>query len=111
MKNNCQICGKEYDCCPDCLRRGTWKAITCCPEHYQIHHILREYREDILTAKEATERLADCGITDGMELNLLESVERDVKIIISKGSPKRVSKIKNKSEDKVDKPEEQTGEE
>lgn len=95
MKINCQICGKEYDCCPDCQKRGNWRSIVCSPEHYQIVQILRDYREGVLNDKEATERLGFLGITADTELNMLGAVERDIKAIIAKGNFKRVSKPKN----------------
>jgi hypothetical protein len=98
LKNNCQICGKEYECCPDCHKRGNWRSIVCSPEHYQIVQILRDYREGVLTAQEATEHFALIGITADSELRLLDAVSRDIKKIIATGTPKRVLQ-KSKSED------------
>ena len=99
MKNNCWICGKEYEACVTCNKINGWKKYTCTPEHYQIHQIITENRAGILTDKEATELFANIGITADSELDILESVTRDVKAIIAKGTPKRVSKPKAKSEE------------
>ena len=104
MKNNCQICGKEYDCCPDCLKRGNWRSIVCSPDHYQIVQILREYREGILSAKECVERFEFIGINSDSELNYIDAVNNKIKRIIAEGTPKRTSKNKNnKSDETADK--------
>ena len=101
MKNNCWICGKEYDACTTCNKINGWKKYTCTPEHYQIHQIISEHRSGIITDKEATELFANIGITTDSELNLLEGVARDIKAIIARGTPKRISKPKAKSEEVI----------
>ena len=37
----CRICGKEYYCCADSRKIGSWRTIACCMEHY------KEYMEQI----------------------------------------------------------------
>lgn len=101
MKNNCWICGKEYDACTTCNNINGWRKYACTPEHYQIHQIIIENREGIISDKEATECLASYGITANSELNLLEGVTRDIKAIIARGTPKRTSKPKAKSEEVI----------
>lgn len=111
MKNKCHICGKEYNYCPSCGERGTWKAQACSPEHYQVIQIFRDYREGVTNAKEATERFNYIGINADSNLDYLEEVSRDIKAIIAKGTPKKVSKPKNnKSDESADKSEIDTDE-
>ena len=100
-KTTCQICGKEYDYCPNCDKVKNWRRYACTPEHYQIVMILTEYREGVIDAKEATECFANIGITANSELDLLDAVTRDIKAIIEKGTPKRVPKPKAKSEESI----------
>lgn len=100
MKNNCWICGKEYDACLNCNKTNGWKRFACSEEHYQIHQILSEYREGIINPKEATEMFEHLDIKADTELNLLEAITTDIKAIIAKGTPKSVPKPKSKSVDK-----------
>lgn len=37
----CRICGKEYYCCADSRKIGSWRTMACCMEHY------REYMKQI----------------------------------------------------------------
>ena len=101
MKNNCWICGKEYDACLSCKQINGWRRIVCSPEHYQIHQIISEYREGIITDKEAAELFSNIGITINSELDLLGAVMRDIKDIIKKGTSKKMPKLKNKSDETV----------
>lgn len=110
MKNNCWICGKEYDACISCDKLNGWKRYTCSPEHYQIHVIISEYKQGIITAKEATEQFATYGITADSELHFLDKINKRIKAIIAEGTPKRIPKSKNKSEEITDKSEEDTDE-
>ena len=101
MKNNCWICGKEYDACLSCKQINGWRRIVCSPEHYQIHQIISEYREGIITDKEAAELFSNIGITIDSELDLLPEITEHIKSIIAKGTPKKVLKSKAKSEEVI----------
>lgn len=102
MKNKCWICGKEYDACLNCKDMNGWRRTACSPEHYQINQIIRETKEGIISDKEATELFANIGITADSELELLPEITRRIKIIIANGTPKRITKPKNKSNEEVD---------
>lgn len=80
---------------------GSWRAKACCSEHFQLVEIFTEVREGIINAKEATQLLANIGITADSELNYLPSVVEHINGIIASGTPKKVSKPKSnkKSED------------
>ena len=83
MKRSCWICGKDYDYCPHCKRAETWKSTTCSTEHYQIHLILQELREGVLTKIEAKQRLKNIGIDNNYNFDkMIPAVARDVKEII-----------------------------
>lgn len=97
MKRKCWICGNEYDFCVPCHERGSWKAVACSHGHYQILTIIREYREGIINAKEATMMFANIGITADTELDCLSEVTSRIKSIIAEGTPKKV--VKKKSEE------------
>ena len=97
MKTNCWICGREYNYCPNCEEYGSWRATACTSEHYQIHEIITELHEKVIDEKEATQLLSNIGITADSDLNnLLPSVTARIKDIITKGTPKKVSKPKSK---------------
>lgn len=96
MKRNCWICGKEYEYCPSCEARGTWKSKACSPEHYQLIQISRDYNEKVIDEKEAAQLYANIGITADSDMNFLPAVAAQIKDIIAKGTPKKVSKPKSK---------------
>ena len=77
---------------------GSWRAKACCSEHFQLVEIFTEVREGIINAKEATQLLANIGITADSELNYLPAVEDAIKGIIKEGTLKKVSKPKSKIE-------------
>lgn len=31
----CRVCGKEYFCCADSKKIGSWRTMACSEEHYQ----------------------------------------------------------------------------
>lgn len=101
MKNTCSICGKEYDYCFNCKNSNNWRRFTCTSDHYCIRQIIVDYREGIINAEKATELFAKEGITANSELNLLEAITRDIKAIIAKGTPKKISKPKAKSDKSI----------
>lgn len=85
MANNkeCWICGKTYNYCPKCEKVGSWRAIACSPEHFQIDTIIREYREGIITKNEAVSLFDNIGINNKYDFkNILPSVVNDIKKII-----------------------------
>lgn len=65
-KNNkiCPICDKGYSHCNYCERIGSWKALVCSHECFQIYIILSEIREGTLTEKEVSEQLNRLEITE-----------------------------------------------
>jgi hypothetical protein len=50
---------KEYDYCPTCEKRKSWKLLSCSPECFKIHMILAEMRENVLSSREAYQQLKD----------------------------------------------------
>lgn len=68
--------------------------MACSHEHYQVLTIIREYREGIINAKEATVMFANIGITADTKLDYLSEITSKVKSIIAEGTPKRVAKKK-----------------
>lgn len=101
---NCQICGKGYNYCHTCGEKGNWRAYACSPECWQIAIILTDYRESVINAKEATQQFERIGITADSNLSVyLEGVGRDIKNIITKGTPKKTTK-KSKVEEPIEEP-------
>lgn len=43
--HTCKACGVRYWACNDCDAKEfkSWRAIACCPEHYQAYLVLWEY--------------------------------------------------------------------
>jgi len=78
----CWICGKEYSFCPVCQSERSWRAKACTAEHYQINQIITEYREGILTAVQAKEKLENIGF-DGSTGSFLPSVGELIQEILS----------------------------
>lgn len=78
----CWVCGKQYHYCPHCEAIASWKAIACTPRHYQIHMILSEYREGVYNKEEAKAAFEHIGICEEDYDTLLESVTRDIKLIM-----------------------------
>lgn len=101
INTHCQICDKGYHYCNTCGERGNWRAYACSPECWQITLILTDYREGIINAKEATQQFEHIGITINSDLSAyLEGVGRDIKNIITNGTPKKSNK-KSKVEEPV----------
>lgn len=66
-ERKCAICGKQYHYCFKCEKIAGYRFYTDTPECYQIHVILREYREGVLTAEEAAKRFVNIGITNNFD--------------------------------------------
>lgn len=87
MLQNCQICGNEYNYCFKCKKLDSWRAVADVPDCYSIYVILRDYREGVLTIKEATNKFAKIGITINSDFSkFLPAITRDIKTIISEGT-------------------------
>lgn len=89
-KYHCWICDKEYNYCPYCKRYETWKSKTCSSEHYQIHIILQEFREGVLTKAQAKKKFNNIGIDNDYNFSkLIPAVARDIKQILNTKQTKR----------------------
>lgn len=83
-KYHCWICDKEYDYCPHCKRYETLKSKTCSGEHYQIHIILQEFREGVLTKAQAKKKFNNIGIDKESDFsNMIPAVAKDIKKILN----------------------------
>ena len=59
----CQICGKGYYACNKCKKYNGYKLIVDTPTCYGIYLILVDYRQGVITQKEAEKKLRDNNIT------------------------------------------------
>lgn len=78
--HQCKVCGKRYWACNDCDSKNfiAWRAVACCPEHYQAYLVLWEYgngKADAVNAKEMLERLgAGEWVNDSPAKELIEKI-------------------------------------
>jgi hypothetical protein len=61
--HECIICGKKYKYCDKCKQYGNWRTIADVPEHYQLHLLIQEHRNDIISDDEFIEAIARHDIT------------------------------------------------
>ena len=98
-QRHCWICGTEYKYCEKCDPLHSWKTMACSRSHYQIVMIIDEWRNGIVSAKEATEKFKNVGVTlDGDFSEYLPEVAELIKKIFSEGTitvPLVKSKDKN----------------
>ena len=59
----CQICGKEYYACNKCRKYNGYKLVVDKPDCYGVYLILTDYRQGVITKKEAEKKLRDNNIT------------------------------------------------
>lgn len=91
----CWICGTEYKYCEKCDPLHSWKTMACTRNHYQIVMILDEYRNGVISAKEATEKFKNVGITFNSNFSeYLPEIAKLIKKIISDGTVVTVNKSK-----------------
>ena len=59
----CKACGAAYWACNDCDSKKmiTWRAVACCPEHFQAYVTLWEYNNQKISKEEARNVLAQFG--------------------------------------------------
>ena len=97
-QRHCWICGTEYKYCEKCDPLHSWKTMAS-RLHYQIVMIIDEWRNRVISAKEATEKFKNVGITlDSDFSEYLPEVAELIKKIISEGTvtaPLVKSKDKN----------------
>ena len=67
-KNNrsCLICGRSYSYCPSCgadSSKPTWYFLFDCKNCLDIYDVCTEYRDNILNAKEAYEKVSKLDIS------------------------------------------------
>lgn len=98
-QRHCWICGAEYKYCEKCDPLHSWKTMACSRLHYQIVMMLDEWRNRVISAKEATEKFKNVGIAFDSDFSeYLPEVAELIKKIISEGTvtaPLVKSKDKN----------------
>lgn len=61
---NCLVCDKAYHVCRNCQNANSWRYATCCPSHFQVRAIFLDYRDGLITIKQAREQMARVGPLD-----------------------------------------------
>ena len=85
MKNECLLCGSEYDVCKMCARVAKmtpWRLDYDTPRHFQIHAIVKEIREGILTNEEAKAKLNELGVTAEEVAGFVPSAQDTLKPVL-----------------------------
>lgn len=60
----CQICGTRYYACNKCKKYNGYKLVVDTPECYGIYLVMVDYRQGVITQKEAEKKLREnCNIT------------------------------------------------
>ena len=84
----CKICGEMYYYCPNCANTSARRLHACSPEHYQIHHLLSDYRAKVYTQEQAIEKFEKLGITADSNLDVyLPEVAEFIKKILTVEQP------------------------
>lgn len=60
----CQVCGTPYYICKNCEKLNSWKTSACSTQHFQIRQIYLQYRDKLITLKQATTMLSHLGEID-----------------------------------------------
>ena len=62
--HTCVICGNTYYACNDCDEKQAifWRSICCSPMHYQMYHILAQWRDNQISQEEAQLMTTNIGI-------------------------------------------------
>lgn len=78
--HQCKVCGKKYWACNDCDSKNfiSWRAVACCPEHYQAYIVLWEFGNGTVDAANAKEMLEQLGagewVDDSPAKELIEKI-------------------------------------
>lgn len=109
-KNECLLCGSEYEVCKMCARVAKmtpWRLDYDTPRHFQIHAIIKEIREGILTNEEAKEKLTELGVTPEEVAGFVPSAQDTLRPIIGTKKPANVLFAPKASEPVVEERKEQ----
>lgn len=98
----CIICKKQYYFCPNChtdADKPTWYFIFDGENCHDIYEICTQYRDNVIDAKTAYEKMSKCDISD-MD-NYADSTKEQIKEIMSYKESKVTTKVpENKVETK-----------
>lgn len=84
--HTCKACGAQYWACDACDAKKfvSWRAVACCPEHYQAYLVLWEYGNKKIDKERAASFLKEIGAEDWVNApskNLIDEIlENNVKI-------------------------------
>lgn len=97
LNGRCLLCGTRYEVCRFCQRTKLytpWKIDYDSPRHFQIHSIVKDIRENILTTDEAKERLEHLSVTPEEVLTFVSSVQETLKPVLGiKEKPVEIEKV------------------
>lgn len=100
----CKACGVAYWACNDCDSKKmiTWRAIACCPEHFQAYTVLWEYGQQKISKDDAKLMLEQFGAGEWVNApgqKLLDEIFAVKEINVEKTAPvKKRSKKKTVAE-------------
>lgn len=84
----CKVCGVGYYACNDCDKTGNWRATSCSPHHAQIYSALIFYSRGYSTKEQTASYLKSLGLTQAEISTFTESVQKQLKEILTIDTPK-----------------------
>jgi hypothetical protein len=94
MTKNCKVCGKAYKFCPDCEPTASYKEIVDTPTCYAAWLTVIEYRDKVIDAKKAVNKLKEYGITKNKADNFTDGIKALVLDAYAQGDSESDNKSK-----------------
>ena len=100
-KNQCCVCGKEYEVCTSCQNIqniNPWRAICDTKEHYQVYVVIKDYNLKNITSAEAKKMLENINFDVKSISEYKANVQKSLKEIFYTRSIKKIDKNTTENE-------------
>lgn len=100
-KNQCCVCGKEYEVCTSCQNIqniNPWRTICDTKEHYQVYVVVKDYNTKNITSAKAKEMLENINFDVNSISEYKANVQKSLKEIFHIRSVKKTEKKTIKKE-------------
>ena len=96
-KNQCCVCGKEYEVCTSCQNiknLNPWRTICDTEEHYQVYVVVKDYNTKKITANDAKTMLENVNFDVNTISEYKDNVQKSLREIFR-------TRVNKKSEHKT----------